>query len=408
MRTRGKQLWVASVVLALASCAAATGRPAVPAWGERLMGDGTGSFRLSLAVIVHKASKRAYLSRRGKGIEAMDLVTGRTLWTSDAADRPLAASGGLLVAQEVAAMKAPYALRVAVLDTNDRGKVLVRFDPVALPSLVRPRPWNNGAMFEYDAGARIEGEQVLVWWRMRTRAYPSPIKGGTGGGANRFERGLVRYDLATGAVLETETWSKPAPRWKPPAALREVMRALMIVGETGAHLRTTREISGVVRDRRDDREVFILRRWDVRTAAVLGEVALTPEGEDEVRNRTLVARFSADGEHLLLTRLSGFRKTSEYEFAVYETDGDLVERWVYEGSYPYPWPFLVVGDRLMFVAREGPIHTPDEDAYLVGLGIEGAVERWSRPLRVVKGHGMPAAVRPGGRPQLASLPSVHP
>lgn len=55
--------------------------------------------KLGNGVVVDSVTKRAFTLRPKAGIEAVDIVTGNTLWTSTAGDRPVSVKGSALLAQ---------------------------------------------------------------------------------------------------------------------------------------------------------------------------------------------------------------------------------------------------------------------------------------------------------------------
>lgn len=180
-----------------------------PARAGSLLGDGS---------VVDAARGIGYVARPQGGIEALDLATGKAVWRSDAAAKPLAlvaatgGNAGTLLAQDEPG--ASGALRLATLDAAtgaEKGRV-----ELALPEGVAATVTDNlrGA-FRLRA-AVLEGESsVLLAWTA-SAAPPSsgflppdlsvrdpagsPVAVGTPAGKG-IRRGAARLDLTAGRAV---------------------------------------------------------------------------------------------------------------------------------------------------------------------------------------------------------------
>ena len=210
-------------------------------------------------LIFHPTQNIAYVMRPG-GIAAIDLSSGGTQWTSNAAAKPLALAGNLLVAQ--VEPRLANRLELAVLDVQQRGTPTVRstFD---LPTdvkvsigesidgkfLVHAQPSGSEAVvtwaFEPKQRRDIEQESDRVQLRART---PYPRRGG------------FRMDLATGRQTTTPDAAAvqlpPSPRWIL-AATQKIRDAAPTQYESadGRHILASELVA-------DDR-VFEKYRWSV-------------------------------------------------------------------------------------------------------------------------------------------------
>lgn len=357
--------------------------------------DAPESYRLSTAALVHPAAGLAYVASRNGGVEALRLQTGESLWASGTADRPLAAAGTLLVAQARQTADEPNSLRIVIID--DEGEEVAVSDPLTMESWVRPEVWNNGDIYQFSCEGRIHEDRVLVSWHARTRRAPSPIRGGKGTGADRATGGRAWISPRTGRIVQETVWSGPERPASPPAGLKETLATLYPQHIQGTHLLSDRALTGIVKEAGDSGTVFLLRQWDAATAALLWEHNLTPADVNEAHYSSMTPRFSADGRHLLVTRLErkkrGEKGTRPYAHSVHRAaGGELAAEYPYLGTSPYPWPFVVAISNLVFVDGRGPLYNRDGDAHLVALNLEDGSRSWSKPLRKVNHHGMPASV----------------
>jgi hypothetical protein len=153
-------------------------------------------FELTDGVIVDSARGALYLMSPDHGIDAINLASGKIVWHTAGAAKPLLLFDDRLVAQaeNPAAMRV---LRVVVLNTAMQG------EPVTSAAVPLPAPAfasidsGMGTSFTADARPLSRGE-IQVWWRFAQRAVsgflrPSP--------APMLEiNGAARIDLETAQV----------------------------------------------------------------------------------------------------------------------------------------------------------------------------------------------------------------
>ncbi len=169
---------------------------ASPARAARLLGDGA----------VFDASRGiAFVAQPQGGIEALDLATGKAIWRSAAAAKPLALLEGVLLAQDEPGTGS--ALRLATLDPAT-GAAKARFE-LTLPEGSKATVTDNlRGTFRVRAAADGDRAVAIAW----TATAAQPLRGflppeGSrapmipAAAAGGFRRGAARLDLATGGVV---------------------------------------------------------------------------------------------------------------------------------------------------------------------------------------------------------------
>jgi hypothetical protein len=318
--------------------------------------------------IVDGAGRSGYVANSSGGIDALDLDTGKLLWSSPAGGRPLALVGRRLVVQSAVKDK-PNGVRVLVLDTTRKGKVLLESEEVVLGGIPSRGGFGRSGRGDVERRVRVGPPlQALVdgsdlWLTWRGRLPPSSDRGRGGGRGGRGDRtaerpsppplAAARVSLRTGKVANVPGDKVPAPRG--PALPEEVLKA---VGRTprGPFGRRTRVAVGgkyVVRvDVRgeDVGQKAVLRRWDVTTGKALEPVTL-------MTGAALAAVVAVDGRTVLVQQstdepLVG-REDAWHVFSA-ETGKPLGK----VGSPPNTYTVAALGDRAFFLVWDIP---PDLD-----------------------------------------------
>jgi hypothetical protein len=146
--------------------------------------------------VADPAGRYGYVTNTTGGIDALDLETGKVLWASADASKPLVVIGDRIVAQ--AEVKGKYnSVRIIVLDAKS-GKRLLQTDAVEFPEWVSVvQTWGRS----FTSEARIDRGDVLLRWEAHA-SY-------AGGAAPRPEivaaskkdaSGVARISLETGHV----------------------------------------------------------------------------------------------------------------------------------------------------------------------------------------------------------------
>lgn len=178
---------------------------------------GAMSFELRPGVIIDPLTGAAYLMSPQRGIEKIDLSSGRLLWSTANAAKPIAAFDDRLIAQ--ADPQAPdfHVLPLVVLDAKNDGSTVSRIS-IPMPADVMPSV-DNGLGTSFAVEARIEQDRLNLWWSSSAQtisgiAHPGPLP-------ERRENGAVLIDLKTYRVTTSPTRQATAAQGashKPPQA----------------------------------------------------------------------------------------------------------------------------------------------------------------------------------------------
>jgi hypothetical protein len=183
-------LAIAALFVAGSLCAADAPAPGVPVGGVG---------------VVSGNQKAVFLPAKDGGIEAIDLASGRLLWTNKDANKLAGASDKLVLAW-VGDEKKVSQFRVVAVDA-ETGKTVGKSDPIALPDwAVTAKAWGR----TFRTAARVDGEAVSVAWQAGAfyagGARPTPE---IEAAARKNESGVVKFDLKTGKVTPAEARPKP-------------------------------------------------------------------------------------------------------------------------------------------------------------------------------------------------------
>lgn len=170
--------------------------------------DPGGAVALADGVLVDVERQVAYVMAPERGIDAVGLSGGASLWTADAAAKPLAVVGDVLVAQAEGSEEGR--LNVVSFDVRDGrpGAFSARLD---LPEGVSARLSDGPRRaFRVQAGL-AEGKLVLSWRATKVgggelQGYLPGPEEGMSPNAKSFDRleGAAELDLASGAVRRVD------------------------------------------------------------------------------------------------------------------------------------------------------------------------------------------------------------
>jgi hypothetical protein len=338
-----------------------------------------GSFEFRPGVIVDEARSLCYLMSVEGGVEALDLLSGKILWTTAAAQKPLLLLDSTLVAQ--AGPQGPgNLLRLVLLDPTKSGAVKRRVD-AKLPEGVRAGI-DEGSGSSFSTVAWAASGVLTVSWTY-SRAQISGAEDTTrGGGAGQGLAGAVRVNLNTGEVsLEGSGRSPPSTSSPLPTALSRLEER----GRLPHPLwRTDNVYAAVSRVRKDDgSERTVLKRWHAATGDSLPDVALFAGG--------YTVRYpSADGKNLLASRLAAASPPYDrYDWAVFSlASGARIAE--LQLNVPGAW-FFVTGPLLVYEtqprARVVDGTWMREPRQLHGVDLKTGRERWTRPFRDIAYRG---------------------
>ena len=168
-----------------------------------------------------------YFPAEKGGIEALDLATGKALWASQEANRPLAATGERLYAQASVAGKANQ-VRVVALEART-GKRVLQSDPAVFPDWV-----SVGVVYgrTFASGAVLNRDGLLLIWEARAHyaggaAPPPEIEEA----ARKEASGVLKVDLETGKVQAVQNGERPKVVFQAPIRATVGGRTLTITDE---------------------------------------------------------------------------------------------------------------------------------------------------------------------------------
>ena len=158
-------------------------------------------------------------------VTALDLETGKPLWESKTAGRPLVVAGGRAWVQARDKDKGNV-LRVVGLAVDD-GKPAVESDPITLPEWVSAVE-GHGAGRSFTSSACRDGGDILIRWQANAwywggAAPPPQVEKA----ARKQADGVARVNLGSGKVemLDSDKAPPPAPADKGAAAVDVEVRA---------------------------------------------------------------------------------------------------------------------------------------------------------------------------------------
>jgi hypothetical protein len=305
-------LLLRAAITALPAMVAAAMAPPAP-FPQR---EGNGIFEFRSGVIVDSDRAVSYLMNPYAGIDALDLNSGKILWTTNYAQKPLLLMGNTLVAHTDPGDR-DGVLQLALLDIEQAGLCRTRED-IGLPAGVRASiddglganfrlevwPAPSEAMMDRaaaddsttdqatSAGAMPDG--FMIAWTYGEQ----PIEGRETQAkddlrSERRQEGAAWIDLRTGDVYAVDF------RLKPEACAPPLPASLARLDEAGALPRPLWRagdiFAAVVQVRRDGVARSVLKRWRAATGDSLADVPL------DVLDYT-VRYPSADHRHFLMSR----------------------------------------------------------------------------------------------------------
>lgn len=326
------------------------------------------NFEFRPGVIVDPERSAAYLMNIQGGIDAIDLASGRLLWRSDRAAKPLLFHEELLVAQTEPPVGRQF-LRIALLNTREI-TAAPRFVDIPLPADVQATI-DDGMESSFSAAARIHEGALVLSWRYTYRRITGPPPGPDDQALDREATGNVRIDIHTGQIKpihEVAALSEP----ELPAALTQLKGAQ---APTGPVWRVSNVLVSIKRATHEGKQRVSLQRWDAETGEMLAELTLFESGLN-------FRSVSADKRHLLASRRD-VSNSRPWEWAVYslETGAKVAEL---RHDTPAAW-FFISGSRL--------IHETNATSRLVGgqvvveprklraVDLESGAEVWSHAIR---------------------------
>jgi hypothetical protein len=160
--------------------------------------------------IADASGATGFFASAGGGIEAVDLATGKLLWETNEAQRPLLVVGNHLLAQ--AGLKRNR-LRILRLDLTCNGECDLESDPVVFPAWVVT---GEAPGHSFSAHWHLEKHQLVMdweataWYAGKTKPTPEQVSA-----TRKRAQGVALIDLRTGQV-EVRPATKVVPSPTPP------------------------------------------------------------------------------------------------------------------------------------------------------------------------------------------------
>ena len=346
----------------------------------------TNIFQFRPGVIVNSNQSIVYLMNLQRGIDAVDLSSGKLLWSTTNGAKPLLLDGRRLVAQ--AEFAAPTnRLRVVVLDVQDTGKLLLE-TIVQLPKNVKVAI-DDALGTTFHTSARLDEDKVVVSWQYSEQ----PISGAQHGpNANvRVTAGAMRIDLKTG---HTDTPTADLIALNPETQLPDNVARLIKLGTLPGPLwQVGNVLAAIERTSVKGKQRAVLRRWDSDSGQPMPEVVLF-DGE-------LTFRYtSADGRHLLASkRLDS--ATTHWVWRIYSLETGMQVAEVRNAS-PAAWFFITASTLIFEVPPTGEISNTgvviDQPFRLRAIKLATSNELWEWAFRDTTYRGpLPPRLTPGSR-----------
>jgi len=235
--------------------------------------------------ICDTSTQIGYFGQEDASIVAIDLQTGKTLWSSSDASVPLALSEGLLAAVDYKLLRSGQ-FTLAILDPKT-GKLRIRSKPISLTQS-STTPADPPPLFD----AYFEKDGLFVRWETSSRYHggaPPPIQQ-----ANIPPTKMTRFvkmDFMTGFVTEKLSESTPTvPNFNPPNSVSyrrrgEWSKGTWFLGDSIANIESSTK---------GERRTIQLMVWDRSSHKLKATIGLVRAESEAVPYVTI------DGKYVLL------------------------------------------------------------------------------------------------------------
>lgn len=226
-----------------------------------------------------------YFASASGGIEAIDLATGKVLWQTHEAQRPLLLDGDHLLAQ---AGTKRNRLRILRLDVKRDGECDFESDPIVFPAWVvtgEAHGHSFAAQWHQDKHQLVLDWQARAWYTGKTRPTPEEKSA-----ARKRAGGIARIDLRTGQIEVQPTLGEPAaPAAESPPPLPEQLerKALRWQGLIGQHWKV------LALEEDNGKQILVLHSWDQKKNA-------EEQPKELLRGKKLLVRTTLDEQILCL------------------------------------------------------------------------------------------------------------
>jgi hypothetical protein len=237
------------------------------------------------AGIADPAGRIGFFAGAADGIEAVDLASGKVLWQTYEAQRPLLLDGDHLLAQ---AGTKRNRLRILRLDVKRNGECDFESDPLVFPAWVvtgEAHGHSFATQWHKEKHHLVLDWEASVWYAGKTRPTPEEEQA-----ARKHARGIARIDLRTGQieVLPAQTKSTPP---LPPLPEQLEKKELRWQGLVGQHWKV------LALEEEKGQQCLVLHSWDRQK-----ETEQPPK--KLLRGKRLLVRTTLDEQILCLREAS--------------------------------------------------------------------------------------------------------
>lgn len=335
-------------------------------------------FELRHGVIVDPGRDAIYLGTPGGSVEAIELSTGRSLWSSNEAALPLTLQGRHLLAQGEEPQPGQR-LPIALLDVESGGRK-VAGETMSLPEGVRAHV-NDRLGRTFRASARHDGEGFIVSWSYRETLVSGVARELGEAPPERSLSGSAR--VVGGGVAANGGSSSATERCAEQAATAKIRESGSFPPESAS---CAGNVVAVTEGGRGG--ALVLRRWDALSLAALPDRVLS--------ERALLALASADERHILVSERvgSGEPGDPEYRWSIVSTEtGDPIGQVRRDVSAA---PFFLRNDAVIFESQPHGFRRGDawidEPLEIVAVRLPNGAPVWERAIRDLEYRGtMPPA-----------------
>ncbi|HEY7428457.1 MAG TPA: hypothetical protein VH682_29765 [Gemmataceae bacterium] len=322
------------------------------------------------AGIADPTGHTGYFASANGGIDAIDLATGKVLWQTHEAQRPLLLDGEYLLAQ--AGVKRNR-LRILRLDRTS-GECDLESDPVVFPAWVVTGEAHGRS---FSAHWHLGKHQLILDWEASAwhvgKTQPTPQEEAD---ARKHASGVVVIDLRTGQI-EVRLAEKKTTQ--PPPALPEHLenKTLRWQGLVGQQWKV------LALEERNGQQRFVLYSWD-------REKEEEQEAKELLHGKRLVARATLDERVLCLREASPGseeqgslmpRKEPSWWWLFSVQTGKWIGRVRDEAGMH---AFVVLGKHVFYLVpgqMRGPLDQPNiQPRTLKAIDLSSGKKLWERPV----------------------------
>lgn len=237
------------------------------------------------AGLADPAGHIGYFAGASDGIEAIDLASGKVLWQTHEAQRPLLLDGDHLLAQ---AGTKRNRMRILRLNVKRDGECDFESDPIVFPAWVvtgEAQGHSFTAHWHRDKHQLVLDWEASAWYSGKSRPTPEEKSA-----AQKHADGIARIDLRTGQIEVLPAEKKQAATLPPlPEQLeKKALRWQALIGQQWKVL-ALEEDKG--------QQCFVLHSWDQKQDT-------EQQPKELLRGKKLLARTTMDEQILCLREAS--------------------------------------------------------------------------------------------------------